>query len=69
MNQFLYALGIGALAWLLFTFLGSLLYSLSNLMASLANWYRYSATPYAWEMGVAAGAIYLLIVAVTNSRR
>ena len=68
-NQFVYALGVGAFAWGLFAALDWFLDAFARFLTSFAVWYRYSASPYAWEMAAATAVVYLLISGFLSSRR
>ena len=67
-NRFLYAFGVGVLAWGLFKLLDWFLLSLARVLTSFASWYQFSASPYADRMAIAAAVAYLLVAAVFSSR-
>lgn len=67
-NQFVQALGLAALVYIILQALAWGLDALLRLLQTFANWYRYIGVPYAEEFALAIGVIYLLLSAVISSK-
>ncbi len=67
-NQFVQALGVAALVYLIFQALGWGVESILNILESFARWYRYYGIKWAEEASIAFGGLFLLISAVSSSK-
>ncbi len=67
-NNFVRALGVGALVYLFLQAFGWGLESLLSLIESFSRWYRYIGRNWIEEISLAASAGYLLFSAVINSK-
>jgi len=67
-NTFIQALGVAALVYLVLQAFGWGLESILHILESFARWYRYSGSKWLEEIAIAAGAVFLLVAAVINSK-
>jgi len=67
-NPFIQALGVAALVYLSLQALGWGFESVLNILESFARWYRFNGSQWFEELAIAAGAGFLLISAVINSK-
>ena len=67
-NQFIQALGVAAFVYLLLQAFGWGLESILSIVSSFARWYRYYGSQRLEEIALAAGAVYLLVISVVNSK-
>ncbi len=67
-NQFVQALGVAALVYLIFQALGWGVESILNILESFSRWYRYYGIKWAEEAAIAFGFLFLLISAVSSSK-
>lgn len=67
-NTFIQALGVAALVYLVLQAFGWGLESILHILESFSRWYRYSGSKWLEEIAIAAGAGFLLIAAVINSK-
>lgn len=67
-NLFIQAVGVAAVAFLVFRSLYWVLDHLARLMSSLSGWLRYTALPWSEEVAIGLGLTYLLVAAVLSSR-
>lgn len=65
---FFYALGCGFFTYLMFHFLGLILYRVADIVRTFATWYQYHGVRAAEELGVVVFVMYILIAAVMSSR-
>ena len=67
-NNFIQALEVAALVYLLLLFFGWGLKSILLILETFSRWYRTYGMKYAEEAAIASGLIFLLIAAVVNSK-
>lgn len=67
-NNFIQALGVAALVYLLLLFFGWGLKSVLLMLETFSRWYRIYGIKYAEEAAIACGLAFLLIASVVNSR-
>jgi hypothetical protein len=67
-NRFVQALGVAALVYLTFQFLGWGTESILNILESFSRWYKFWGIKWAEEAAIAFSLLFLLISAVTSSR-
>ena len=68
-GRFIQALGIVAACFLLLQGAAWILNSLLRISSGLGYWLQSVLLPHAWQIAIAAGVIYLLMMALTNGRR
>jgi hypothetical protein len=67
-NKFVQAIGVAAIAYLLFQALAWAMEAILRIAETFSQWYRFTAVPWAEEAAIAIGVIYFIIAAVVNSR-
>ncbi|MEM9543901.1 MAG: hypothetical protein AAGA60_31015 [Cyanobacteria bacterium P01_E01_bin.42] len=63
-RRFIYAAGIGAIAYISFLLLDLILSSLLRFLQTFASWYQVYGTRYAWVAATGVALLYLLWAAV-----
>lgn len=68
-NFFVQAVGVAAVAYILFRSLTWALEAFARIAGTLARWVHYQLVPWSEEAAFALGVTYLVIAAVIASRR
>jgi hypothetical protein len=67
-NPFVRAVGIAAIAYLIFRSLAIAMFALANIAQSFAYWLKWNFLPWSEEIAVGIGVAFLVFVAVTTSK-
>jgi hypothetical protein len=67
-NPFIRAVGVAAIAYLIFRSLGAALFAFANVAQSFAYWTKLYFIPWSEEVAICLGITFLIFTAVTTSR-
>jgi hypothetical protein len=68
-NDFVKAAGLAAIAYVLFQLLAQALYAFARIAESFSHWVKWSFLPWSEEIAIGLGVAFLVVTAVTSSRR
>lgn len=68
-NMFVQGIGVGAVVFILLRAFDWIMIFLLGTLESFSQWYRFYASPYAWEIALGAAVVWVIGWGVFSSRR